>query len=100
MTERRLDNSTQWGRATRRRVALFSLVRENSRVWTLGAALCANGETEAQNGWWGVLVQSLRAAVVPGPKRGAPLQCWAPGSNKGVPYTWHVAYCLSPNRLT
>ena len=31
---------------------------------------------------------------------GSPLQCWAPGTNKGVPYTWHVAYCLSPNRLT
>lgn len=53
MIQRKLDDSTHGGRATRRQVALCSLVRENSRVWTLGAALCADGETEAQNGWGG-----------------------------------------------
>lgn len=94
MTERKLDDSTHGGRATRRQVALCSLVRENSRVWTLGAAVCADGETEAQNGWGGVaLTPGLRAAVVPGPKWGPPCSVGLQAQIRGCPThgTWLIA---------
>lgn len=53
-------------------------------VWTMGAALFADREREAQDGWaWPNISER---GWCQGPDGTPELQCWVLGTNNGVPY--------------